>query len=134
MAEVDHVSMRGTEMRLHATKAEDDVAVALARDVLARVERLFERDSHSALETPLKIVRTRPRFVSAHSRRAGARLGDCSVGLVDVLARIDCTEARKHMKSVLSEADAFVFEANGVDLTFVATKEAILLRHPDDTH
>jgi len=50
VGEVDEVAVRVTEVRLDAAQAEHDPGVALAGDVLARVERLLERDPHPALE------------------------------------------------------------------------------------
>ncbi len=50
VGEIDEVPVGLAEVGLHAAQAEDDVGVALAGDVLAGVERLFEGDAHAALE------------------------------------------------------------------------------------
>src|SRR5207237_10527444 len=48
--EVNEVAVRVADVRLHAAQAEDDLAVALAREVLGGVQRLVERDVEAALE------------------------------------------------------------------------------------
>src|SRR5262245_32046307 len=56
MPEVDEVPVGLAEMGLDASKAKNNIRVALARDVLTCVERLFERDAHPSFEENGKVL------------------------------------------------------------------------------
>ena len=109
--EVHEVAVRVAEVRLHAAQAEDDLRVALGREVLGCVQRLVQRDPEAALhedgEDRLPSHRLQElevldvaRADLEHDARGAARLLETLGDLVDVALVGDLH--RDHADAVLA--------------------------------
>ena len=50
VAEIHQIAVRIAQIGLHATQAENDIAIALAGEILGSVERFLQRDAETSLE------------------------------------------------------------------------------------
>ena len=140
VGKIDQVSVRVTDVGLHTAKSEDDFLVALARQILGRVERFVQRDAESAFEQDRKLLLAADALEQLKILRvagpdlqhyAGRRAGRIQSGtdLVDV--RLVRDLHGDHLDTVFSGQIENVGQAIGpVTLKRVRTGPRLIGTHP----